>query len=339
MAVVKICEVVRLPRSTSFSQCHNILHFGVKIQDWRIMKSFFQLTNDRLYYSKILRHVLKLKLSDWNIGIREAVSEPIYKINNANIEVFYPIPHVENYWFADPILFGYHGDTFLFVEAFNMLKKKGEIGLFEIINGEAVHYRTIIELACHMSYPFVFENNGDVYMIPESGNGNKLLLYKAEPFPYKWNEICCLIEGQYRDSTIYRYQDSIYLFTYKRTDHCRHFMHRYQCYLYKLDIEKQSLQLIEEYTDVNKELRPAGYVEKSGDTIIHATQKCDRIYGEAIIFWSKRMNTCSWKNAEKVKILSHENVIIKGKGKPITMHTYTTAGGYEVIDYRIPHKG
>lgn len=294
------------------------------------------MTIDKLYYSKIIRHVFKLSLSDWNIAIRKSISEPIY--NNKNIEVFYPIPHIENYWFADPILFEHSGDIFLFVEAFNKLKNKGEIGFFEIIDGKPVNYSTVIELDYHMSYPYVFNYNGDVYMIPESGNGNTLLLYKADQFPYKWKKLCCLIEGQYRDSTIYRYKDSIYLFTYKRTDHNRYIWHKYTCYLYKLNMENFSLQLIEEYTDVSKELRPAGYVMESDDVIIHATQKCDRIYGEAITFWKKKMTTCSWKDSDKIRTLSYENVMIEGEGKPITIHTYSTAGGYEVIDYRLSQK-
>lgn len=38
----------------------------------------------------------------------------------------------------------------------------------------------------HLSYPFVFEHEGDIFMMPEGSRSGQLKLYRAVDFPNEW---------------------------------------------------------------------------------------------------------------------------------------------------------
>ena len=55
----------------------------------------------------------------------------------------------------------------------------------------------VLKLDCHLSYPFVFEWQGDYYMIPETGERNVVELYRATSFPFKWEPEKVLLEANH----------------------------------------------------------------------------------------------------------------------------------------------
>jgi hypothetical protein len=54
----------------------------------------------------------------------------------------------------------------------------------------------VLKLDCHLSYPFVFEWQGDYYMIPETGERNVVELYRATSFPFQWEPVKVLLEAR-----------------------------------------------------------------------------------------------------------------------------------------------
>ncbi len=66
----------------------------------------------------------------------------------------------------------------------------------------------------HLSFPNVFQWNGDWYMLPEAGASKEMRLYKAKEFPYKW-ELCKVImhDLYYADPMIYE-QDGVWYLWY-----------------------------------------------------------------------------------------------------------------------------
>lgn len=285
------------------------------------------------FHSKLLRRIIKP--GEWHIALRKVEEMPVYRDQEKGKYIFCPVPNTETYWFADPILYEHKDRLWLFVEAYHRQNRRGEIGVFEIVDGCAKGYRTILIMDCHLSYPYIFEKDGKIYMIPESGNGKSINLFEAVDFPYTWEKRAVLCkDGIFRDSTVYAHNEEYYLFTYQRTDTNRYLHHTYKCFLFRIDFESGSLKAIEEYEDGNVNLRPAGLMTEYNGRRIHATQKCDRIYGESVIFWENSAKELSWKNAREIKRLDGDQIVIEGIGCPLMIHTYTCAGGYEVIDYR-----
>jgi len=67
-----------------------------------------------------------------------------------------------------------------------------------------------------LSYPYVFNWQGEYYMIPEAHSETSLRLYRAVEFPDKWEYECDLLTGEhYISPTVLRYEDMWWLFTAK----------------------------------------------------------------------------------------------------------------------------
>ena len=61
----------------------------------------------------------------------------------------------------------------------------------------------VIEEPYHLSYPFLFEFEGELYMIPEKARATRVDLYRCVAFPYQWELVKTLIEGfALADSTL-----------------------------------------------------------------------------------------------------------------------------------------
>ena len=51
----------------------------------------------------------------------------------------------------------------------------------------------VLEEPYHLSFPFVFEHDGEIYMVPETANDRSVKLYKATSFPTGWIEVKVLL--------------------------------------------------------------------------------------------------------------------------------------------------
>lgn len=121
--------------------------------------------------------------------------EQVRKIHPADQQV---------YW-ADPFPISHQGNEYVFVEEFAQVKKKGSISCV-LPDGSS---QRVLEEAWHLSYPFVWEENGEMFLLPESAEAGKLYLYRAEAFPKKWVRNSVVFEGEAYDPTILK-KDGLY---------------------------------------------------------------------------------------------------------------------------------
>lgn len=114
---------------------------------------------------------------------------------------------------ADPFILLDNDNFYLFFEVLDKSSKKGVIGLATSNNGDIWHYEKIVlNEDYHLSYPYVIKHNNNYYMIPESTEANKVLLYKAKKFPYEWEIACVLLNGRYADCSVFQYNDRWWMF-------------------------------------------------------------------------------------------------------------------------------
>lgn len=127
---------------------------------------------------------------------------------------------------ADPFLFVHNNRLHLFYE--EMCIGKG-LGVIKHLHTDDLTHWSKPELIthepqCHFSYPWVFEDNGSVYMMPETGCDHNIRLYKAvndeltEFVKYKVilerkQEYWDGIKFDFADSCIYKKEGNYYLFT------------------------------------------------------------------------------------------------------------------------------
>ncbi|NJR70605.1 MAG: hypothetical protein HC771_19680 [Synechococcales cyanobacterium CRU_2_2] len=122
---------------------------------------------------------------------------------------------------ADPFMLNVNGTWHMFFEILSLLDHKGKIGWATSSDGLHWDYqRLVIDEPFHLSYPYVFEWQGEYYMVPESWEANGIRLYRADRFPDRWTFVGNLLEGFFLDVSLFRYQERWYFFAETNPEHC-----------------------------------------------------------------------------------------------------------------------
>jgi hypothetical protein len=146
------------------------------------------------YRDFILMRVQRDRVVHWRVALR-AGGEPL-SLDHPDMRGFRWIESPKGHFFADPFLFERDGKTWLFFEDYSYREKRALIACAEVSSdGQISAPRPVLSPPYHLSYPFVFEQDGQVYMIPESGANNNVELYQADPFPERWRLVKALFSG------------------------------------------------------------------------------------------------------------------------------------------------
>ncbi len=114
--------------------------------------------------------------------------------------------------YADPHLVERGGQTYCLFEDLDQERRVGRISCAVIDqDGQLQDVVPALEQPYHLSYPFVIEDYGDVFMIPESRKNNAIDLYQAVEFPSRWEKVTTLLDGPGLDTTVVRH-DGLYWF-------------------------------------------------------------------------------------------------------------------------------
>lgn len=88
---------------------------------------------------------------------------------------------------ADPFGLWRDGLLHVFVETYDY---RVRIGAIELLRYDAdlklLDRRQVLAEPWHLSYPYVWEADGETWMLPEAHRSGKLTLYRADPFPTRW---------------------------------------------------------------------------------------------------------------------------------------------------------
>ncbi|MBV9398396.1 MAG: hypothetical protein JO062_10485 [Bryobacterales bacterium] len=95
---------------------------------------------------------------------------------------------------ADPFPCAWAGKEYLFYEDVVPPNGHGRLAVVPFENGCPGTPRVILEKPYHLSYPCVFEHEGQMWMIPESAENNTVELYRAKNFPFEWTREAALAE-------------------------------------------------------------------------------------------------------------------------------------------------
>jgi len=98
------------------------------------------------------------------------------------------------YW-ADPFVYTRGGRTFCFVEDLDHRTNRGHITALEVIGTRLVEIGVALREPFHLSFPFVFEHQGELYMCPETSAAGEIRLYRCREFPLRWELAQVLMQG------------------------------------------------------------------------------------------------------------------------------------------------
>ena len=138
-----------------------------------LLKEYPKIIKSKIYF------FLNIK-KKWSVSF---INQSGLKINmNKSITIKNP----PNRFLADPFIIKHNNKNICFVEDFYFKENKGKISAFELSGNSYKEIGVAIDEDFHMSFPYVFKNNNEIYMIPETSEHKEIRLYKCEEFPLKW---------------------------------------------------------------------------------------------------------------------------------------------------------
>jgi len=134
-----------------------------------------------LYISLVVKRLVLRKNERWSVAFIKAPWR--YAILRKGVQIKNPPKR----FFADPFVITKDEKTICYVEDYCYKKKRACITAIEIIdNNKYLILDPVIEEPFHMSFPFLFEYQQELYMVPETSKSNSVRLYKCVEFPLKW---------------------------------------------------------------------------------------------------------------------------------------------------------
>lgn len=140
----------------------------------------------------------------WGLGYRrtagESVEESIRQLPHSELLV----PPRGTSW-ADPFPVRVDGRDLLFFEQEVAAEGRGHIAVAELLpDGRLGRVERVLESPSHLSYPCVFRSDGEWFMVPESRAAERVSLFRATDFPFRWERERDLITGRrLADSTVF----------------------------------------------------------------------------------------------------------------------------------------
>jgi len=231
-------------------------------------------------------------------------------------------------FYADPFVFQHAGRIWLFLEDFIYATGKALISVVELgPQGPIGMPRPIVERPYHLSYPFVFERDGAIWMIPEMSAARRVELLRATNFPFEWKTAATLLEGEeISDATLVEHQNRLWLFGTIGGHGASSWdaLHLWSAPKLLGDWRPHAKNPV--LIDAAS-ARPAGAMFARGADLWRPAQDCTRGYGSALAL-ARVTRLDDEAFVQEVAATLHP-----GENWPgIALHTLNSAGEFEVID-------
>lgn len=244
-------------------------------------------------------------------------------------------PPADRFW-ADPFVMHRDGVDWVFFEELLHERGLGHISVAPLgESGFTADPVTVLERPYHLSYPFVFEHEGEVLMVPEMALEGRVEVFRARRFPWDWESVAVILEGEMLvDSTLARIGDSWWLFA-TMADQCSdpsanlHLFHAPSPYGPWVPHRLNPVR-----TDVRSS-RPAGALFEHEGSWYRPAQDCSIRYGYAVQL--QRIVRLDRQSYEEVPASRLNPTWRKGL---VGTHTVNRSGGLTVIDLqrRLPRE-
>jgi hypothetical protein len=249
-------------------------------------------------------------------------------LEDLRLSDFNVLPDDGKRFYADP--FAIHRDdaVHVFVEEMPNDTGIGIISHFSIPkNGEATVPAPVLNIGSHLSYPFVFEQDGETWMMPESSSAGGLDLYRCERFPDLWTLEARLLEGHYHDATLFSHEGRLWIAATTEA---------FQSSTWDALSLFHAPSLKGPWTPHkrnpvrvdSRNARPAGPLWRNGTNLIRPAQDCGTGYGVGVKF-QKITKLTPDEYAEETT----GGMAFTGNTGVLGPHTICRAGEFEFVDF------
>ena len=241
----------------------------------------------------------------------------------------YLMPPKDRDW-ADPFIVSRAHNYYIFIEEYPYATRKGHISVIVMSReGTFAPPVPVLKASYHLSYPFVFMFENEIYMIPESRMNRTIDLYKCVAFPYKWQfEKTLMKDCGAADTTLCQWQSKWWMFV--NQSETREASSSDELFLYYSDTPLSNNWTPHPRNPIvsdTKSARPAGRLFVRKGRLYRPSQNCSGHYGRGLnISEITRLTETEYEE----KIVSR--VEPKWDRNVISTHTLNYEAGLTIVD-------
>jgi hypothetical protein len=236
------------------------------------------------------------------------------------------LPPKDRDW-ADPFAIEKNGRYFVFFEELPYAAGKAHISMVEVKrDGSHSAPVRVLERDYHLSYPYLVEDGGELYMIPESARNSSVEVYRCVDFPLRWKLERTLFEGtRLVDATFHRAPDRWWMFANAAASGSRVFDDELHLYYADNLLGQWRPHPRNPVKSDARCARPAGRLFTRGGGLYRPAQICVPLYGSGLC-----INRVLRLTPEEYSERQVERIF--PAGGLLGLHTLNRAGDLTVID-------
>lgn len=247
---------------------------------------------------------------------------------NGDLDGFTRLQPPKDRLWADPFPLYREGRYFIFFEEVVFASGKGHIAMIEL-DRDGGHSAPIKVLECdyHLSYPFLIEQDGDLFMVPESGQNRSVEIYRCTRFPDIWRlEKVLLQDVACADATFHRADDRWWMFVNIGAEGTELYDELHLFHADDLLGDWQPHLCNPVKSDVYG-ARPAGRLFVHDGALHRPAQICAPLYGSGVVIAEVlQLTPRSYREQEIARILPSPG------GGLLGIHTLNRSGDLNVVD-------
>ncbi|NEU58099.1 hypothetical protein [Halorussus sp. MSC15.2] len=259
----------------------------------------------------------------WSIGVSDASVRDFVDDERSPTVQWYSSP-TDTEFVADPFPAAIDGDTFVFFEKYSYEDDSGNISYLNYDDPDPT-VGTALDRPYHLSYPYLFRHEGDLYATPEMHEANEIALYRVES-PDEWERERTLIPDVAGvDPTPVRHDGRWWLFFTKRDDMVNTNLYLWHAPELTGPWRPHANNPVK--TDV-RAARPAGTPWVTDGDLYRPTQDCAEWYGHRIVVNRVTELTPTAFSEEAVADIAPNEDGPLSAGR----HTISSGGGLTLLD-------
>jgi len=273
----------------------------------------------------------KLFVQQWIIGIARCNIRDIVMEKQLSADIKWLRIDQPERFYADPfILPSNNGSEYIILaEDLSFSENYGKISALSLdkdLNNAGT--KVLLDTGSHLSYPFVFEENGRTYIIPESSKAGKASCYEYDAHTGNLVFLKDIIEEPLLDSTIIKYKGKYWLFGSQKIKDLHYKLNIYFSDSLFGPYKAHSANPVRTGRDG---IRPAGNFFEADGEIYRPAQNNKRGYGDSISLNKlKVLNEDQFEEEFYCTLAIKKNT--KGNKGIRAIHTINAVNGIIVVD-------